>query len=58
MGNPPPRDHRATSLTLPPELYLHLDAQSRRFAVSKADYIRLLIVKDLEAQALLRSAQG
>ena len=51
MGTPPPADHRAMSLTLPPELARHLDRQSTRFAVSKAAYLRMLLVRDLEAQA-------
>ena len=50
MGTPPPADHRAMSLTLPPELARHLDRQSTRFAVSKAAYLRMLLVRDLEAQ--------
>lgn len=58
MGNPPPADHRAMSLLLPPDLARHIDHQSRRFAISKAGYLRMLLAKDLEAQALIRSAEG
>lgn len=51
MGNPPPTGHRTTSVVLPPALAEHVDAQSERYAISKAGFIRQLIARDREAQA-------
>jgi hypothetical protein len=49
MASPPPPGHRATSLTLAPELAAFLDAESRRWGISKAGLIRRLIARAMEA---------
>ena len=51
MGSPPPAGHRTTSIVLPPELAAYVDEQAKRFALSKAGYLRQLIARDREAQA-------
>lgn len=42
------------SLTLPPELAQHLDTQAKRFAIGKANYVRMLLAQDLERQTAAR----
>lgn len=46
------------SLILPPDLARHIDHQSRRFAISKAGYLRMLLARDLEAAAAVRSSSA
>lgn len=50
MGNSPPSGHRTTSIVLPPELASYVDEQAKRFAISKAGFLRQLIARDREAQ--------
>lgn len=56
MSTPPPPGYRNTNLVLPPVLADHVDAQAKRFGISKAGYMRMLIARDLEAQARSTSA--
>lgn len=50
MATNPPPGYRNTNLVLPPALAEHVDSQARRFGISKAGYMRMLIARDLEAQ--------
>lgn len=51
MSTPPPTGYRNTNLVLSPVLAAYVDAQARRFGISKAGFVRMLIARDMEAQA-------
>lgn len=51
MSTPPP-GFRVTNVPLPPHLQAHIDNQARRLGISKAGFLRMLIVRDLEAEHL------
>ncbi len=51
MGSPLPPGYRSTSLTLPPELAAFVDAQARRYGISKAGFVRLVLTRTYEAEA-------
>lgn len=55
MPRRPTVQHRIYSMSLPPELAEYLDAQARRFGVSKAGFIRLLMVQHRESQNTTQS---
>ena len=46
-----PQQHqqRVMSFPLPLPLYHHVQFQARRFGVSRAGYVRMLVARDLEA---------
>jgi hypothetical protein len=51
MASQAPPGHRSTSLVLDPELAAWVDTQARRYGISKAGYMRLLIVQAMDHQA-------
>lgn len=50
MANSPPPGYRNTNLVLSPALAAYIDAQAKRLGVSKAGFMRMLIVRDMEAK--------
>jgi hypothetical protein len=51
MATPPPTGYRNTNLVLSPLLAAYVDQQAKRFGISKAGFVRMLIARDMEAQA-------
>lgn len=50
MGSPPPPGYRVTSLTLPPDLAAYVDSQAKRYGISKAGFVRLVLTRNCEAE--------
>jgi hypothetical protein len=56
MGSPPPPGYRVTSLTLPPDLADYVDSQSKRYGISKAGFVRLVLTRTHEAEAAAKQS--
>lgn len=50
MATPPPAGYRVTSLTLPPELAAYVDSQAKRYGISKAGFVRLVLTRAYETE--------
>lgn len=51
-----PAPQRAMSFLLPAHLYRHLESQARRFGVSRAGYVRMLVARDRDAETTTKQA--
>lgn len=53
-----PAPQRAMSFLLPAHLYRHLESQARRFGVSRAGYVRMLVARDRDAETTAKQQAG
>ena len=58
MATPAPPGYRTTTIALPPEMAEHVDAQARRYGISRRGFIRLLLTQDMEAKAQASAAHA
>lgn len=56
MATPTSPGYRTTTIALPPELAAHVDAQARRYGISRRGFIRLLLTQDMESRSKVSTA--
>lgn len=54
----PKEPERAMSFAFPLSLYRHVEAQARRYGMSRSSFVRMLVARDLEAVQVAQRSQA